>query len=106
MDEKLLRAVIKVESGGKKGAVSHKGARGYMQVMPSTFKAFGGKDPHNAWENVMVGTKYLKHLLDMFGGDVEKALAAYNAGPTRVRSGKPLPGETVRYVQKVMAAYD
>ena len=105
VDEKLIRAVVKVESAGKKFAVSSKGARGWMQIMPSTFKAFGGQDPTNGWENIMVGTKYLKHLLEMFDGDVEKALAAYNAGPTRVKRGGELPAETRRYVQKVMASY-
>jgi soluble lytic murein transglycosylase-like protein len=106
IDEELIRAVIQVESGWKSDAVSSKGARGLMQLMPRTAEMLGVEDPFDPEQNIEGGVKYLAQLTDKYEGDVEKALAAYNAGPRRVDSagGAPFP-ETARYVKNVMALY-
>ncbi|MDR3265920.1 MAG: lytic transglycosylase domain-containing protein [Synergistaceae bacterium] len=106
IDEELIRAVIQVESGGKPDAVSVKGARGLMQLMPRTAAMLGVDDAFDPEQNIEGGVKYLSRLTDKYEGDVEKALAAYNAGPARVDSGNGanLP-ETARYVRNVMALY-
>lgn len=106
IDEELIRAVIQVESGWKVDAVSSKGAGGLMQLMPRTAKMLGVDDPFDPEQNIEGGVKYLSQLTDKYEGDVEKALAAYNAGPSRVDAsgGTPFP-ETARYVRNVMALY-
>jgi soluble lytic murein transglycosylase-like protein len=106
IDEELVRAVIQVESGWKADAVSSKGARGLMQLMPRTAAMLGVEDSFDPVQNVEGGVKYLAQLTDKYEGDVEMALAAYNAGPSRVDAsgGSPYPG-TSRYVQNVMALY-
>ncbi len=106
IDEELVRAVIQVESGWKADAVSSKGAGGLMQLMPRTAKMLGVDDPFNPEQNIEGGVKYLSQLTDKYEGDVEMALAAYNAGPSRVDAagGTPFP-ETARYVRNVMALY-
>lgn len=106
IDEELIRAVIQVESGWKPDAVSVKGARGLMQLMPRTATMLGVGDAFDPEQNIEGGVKYLSQLTDKYEGDVEKALAAYNAGPSRVDSGGgvDLP-ETARYVRNVMALY-
>ena len=106
IDEELIRAVIQVESGWNAGAVSSKGAKGLMQLMPRTAEMLGVEDSYNPEQNIEGGVKYLAQLTDKYEGDVEKALAAYNAGPSRVdkAGGAPFP-ETARYVKNVMALY-
>jgi len=106
IDEELIRAVIQVESGWKKDAVSVKGAMGLMQLMPRTAAMLGVGDAFDPGQNIEGGVKYLAQLTDKYDGDVEKALAAYNAGPSRVDAagGAPFP-ETARYVRNVMALY-
>ena len=106
LDPKLVRAVIAAESGFDPRAVSHKGAIGLMQLMPATAAALG-VDPLDPEQNLRGGTSYLRQMLDAFDGQMELALAAYNAGPDAVRrySGIPPYAETVRYVEKVMRAY-
>jgi soluble lytic murein transglycosylase-like protein len=101
----LVRAVVQVESGGQHDAVSGKGAVGLMQLMPETAREMGISDPRNPWENLYAGAKYLSRQLERFGS-VEKALAAYNAGPSSVEEhgGVPPYPETRRYVQRVLAA--
>lgn len=103
----LVHAVVSQESGGRNDAVSPKGATGLMQVMPATaakpgygVQPFDPKDPD---QNLKGGTAYLKALIDHFGGDEQKALAAYNAGPGTVEKGGPLPTETQKYVPSVEA---
>jgi soluble lytic murein transglycosylase-like protein len=106
IDEELIRAVIQVESGWRADAVSSKGARGLMQLMPRTAAMLGVEDAFDPEQNIEGGVKYLAQLTDKYEGDVEMALAAYNAGPSRVDAagGSPYPG-TSRYVNNVMALY-
>jgi hypothetical protein len=106
--EPMIRSVMRVESGGQRGAVSPKGASGLMQVMPETYRELAGKhnlgpDRFEPRNNILAGTAYLRENYDRFGGDWGKALAAYNAGPGAVASGRPLPKETQDYVPKVQA---
>ncbi|WP_286847897.1 MULTISPECIES: lytic transglycosylase domain-containing protein [Aminobacterium] len=107
VNEDLIRAVIKMESGGNKDALSPKGAMGLMQLMPGTAQMLGVSDPFDPEENIRGGVKYLALLADKYNGDVEKVLAAYNAGPARVDSfgGIPPFSETQRYVRNVLAEY-
>lgn len=107
LDELLLAAVIEVESAFDANAVSPVGALGLMQVMPSTAALYGYKSPLNPASNVDAGARYLSRMLSAFDGDLELALAAYNAGPGNVRrfNGVPPFQETRSYVEKVLARY-
>ncbi len=107
MDEKLVRAVIRMESGGKTDALSSKGAMGIMQLMPGTAKMLGVEDPYDPVQNLEGGIKYLSQMSDKYDGDLEKTLAAYNAGPGRVDSygGIPPFAETQHYVKTILALY-
>jgi len=102
----LLHAVIAVESGYDSKAVSRKGAQGLMQLMPRTAQRFGVRNPLDPFENVRAGALYLKWLLDYFDGNLNLALAGYNAGENEVvRAGYKIPAirETRAYVPKVLA---
>ncbi|HXY38406.1 MAG TPA: lytic transglycosylase domain-containing protein [Vicinamibacteria bacterium] len=101
----LVRAVIAVESEFDQWAVSSKGARGLMQLMPATMRRFGVADAFDARANILAGTRYLRLLLDQFAGDAELALAAYNAGENAVAryGGVPPFKETRGYVAKIQA---
>jgi soluble lytic murein transglycosylase-like protein len=104
LDAALLHAVIGVESGYAAGAVSARGAIGLMQLMPPTARRFGVADAYDPLQNIRGGARYLRYLLDLFGGDVDLALAAYNAGESAVlRHGRRVPPfrETIEYVRKV-----
>jgi soluble lytic murein transglycosylase-like protein len=99
----LIRSVIRHESAGNPAAVSHKGAMGLMQLMPGTARELGVVCAFDPRQNIMGGTRYLRELRDRFGSWRE-ALAAYNAGPGRVESGR-WPAETRRYVENVMRSW-
>lgn len=108
LDPELVRAVIKVESNYNPKAVSPKGAIGLMQLLPSTAKLMGVKDPYDIEENIYGGCKYLKILMEEFSGDLKLALAAYNAGKEKVLKHKGIPPykETIEYVKNVLKIYN
>jgi soluble lytic murein transglycosylase-like protein len=102
----LIHAVIAVESNYDVQALSRRGAMGLMQLMPATAQRFGATNPYLAQDNVYAGARYLKWLMDYFDGNLELALAAYNAGEgSVVKAGLKVPryAETQAYVQRVMA---
>ena len=103
VDAALVSAVIKAESDFNPTVVSHKGAQGLMQLMPSTARRFGVRNAFNPVDNIRGGTRYLRVLLDMFDGRVELALAAYNAGEGNVKKYDGIPPfrETQNYVRKI-----
>jgi soluble lytic murein transglycosylase-like protein len=107
LDPFLVAAIVEVESGFRPAAVSPVGAVGLMQVMPQTFADLGGGDAADPATNLRLGCRYLRQLLDLYGGDLELALAAYNAGPGNVArfGGVPPFSETRRYVERVLARY-
>lgn len=107
LDPRLVKSVMLVESGFNPAAVSPKGARGLMQLMPATARGHGVRDIHDPAQNINGGTKYLSKLLDLFGGNLEKSLAAYNAGENAVAryGGVPPYAETRDYVRKALTAY-
>lgn len=106
VDKNLIKSVIGQESAGRPLAVSAAGAKGLMQLMDTTAAELGLKNAFNPRENVLAGTRYLKRMLEKFGGDEKLALAAYNAGPGAVDrfGGVPPYAETKNYVEKVLAA--
>ncbi|MEK8090705.1 lytic transglycosylase domain-containing protein [Thermithiobacillus plumbiphilus] len=108
VDKALVHAVISAESGYNANAISPKGARGLMQLMPATAARYGAMNLMDPWENIQAGTRYLKDLLRMFNNDMRLAVAAYNAGEGAVQKyGKVPPyAETVHYVPKVLNFYE
>jgi soluble lytic murein transglycosylase-like protein len=107
LDPELVLAVVGVESAFKPDAVSPKGARGLMQLMPATAASLGVEDSFDPEENLDGGTRHLGTLLELYDGDVERALAAYNAGEGAVarHGGIPPFRETREYVRKVLERY-
>jgi len=113
VEEALIKAVIKQESGFNQNAVSKAGAIGLMQLMPQTARALK-VDPYNPFENIEGGVRYLKSLINNFKGNKYLALAAYNGGIGRMKKLgvdtieeiSKMPKETVNYVKKVMENYE
>jgi soluble lytic murein transglycosylase-like protein len=107
VDPDLIAAVIMTESQFNPSAVSKKGAKGLMQIMPVTADALDLKDIYSPEENIQAGTRHLSRLLSKLDGDVRLALAAYNAGLQKVMTYQGIPPyrETEAYVGKVMQRY-
>jgi soluble lytic murein transglycosylase-like protein len=107
MDEAFIRAVIEVESDYNRYAISSAGARGLMQLMPQTALQLGVKNVWDPKQNIQAGTAYLKRFIRKFSGNMELALAAYNAGPNAVIAYGQIPPypQTENYVRKVMRLY-
>lgn len=107
VDPSLIKAIIANESGFNANATSNVGAQGLMQLMPGTASGLGVTDAYDPAQNVWGGTRYIRGLLDRFGGNTELAVAAYNAGPGAVEkyNGVPPYAETQNYVQNVLASF-
>ena len=107
LDPALIKAVIMAESRYNPNAISKKGAKGLMQLMPRTAEALGVKDGFNPEHNINAGVRYLKQLINQFNGDLKLALAAYNAGSRRVREFQGIPPirATQEYIKKVLGYY-
>jgi len=107
VDPRLIHAVIRQESAYNVFAISHKGAKGLMQLMPATAERFGVKDIFDPAENVNGGVQYLRFLMDRYPGDPRRALAAYNAGEGAVDryDGIPPYQETQDYVERISLSY-
>ncbi|HJQ35990.1 MAG TPA: lytic transglycosylase domain-containing protein [Thermoanaerobaculia bacterium] len=107
VDPVLVRAVIQVESDFNPKCVSHKNARGLMQLIPATAERYGVKSVHDPEQNIHGGTRYLRDLLEMFNDDLPRVLAAYNAGEGAVQKhgGIPPYSETTEYVNRALTVY-
>ena len=107
VDPALVRAVIETESNWNPRAYSHKGAGGLMQLIPTTAQRYGAYDLFNPQQNIDAGVRHLKMLLQRYNGNLDLALAAYNAGEGAVDKAQGIPPfrETRNYVQKVQNAY-
>ncbi|MFQ5697905.1 MAG: transglycosylase SLT domain-containing protein [Myxococcota bacterium] len=103
----LVKAVVHAESNFDRRAISRKGARGLMQLMPRTARSLGVSDPFDARQNIYAGSRYLRELIGRYSGNLRLALAAYNAGPGAVgrHSGVPPYRETRGYVRRVLTLY-
>jgi len=103
-----VRAVIRVESNFDPHAVSHANAQGLMQLIPATAEGMLCNDPFDARQNVLGGTRYLRVLANLFNGNLQLTLAAYNAGPNAVLRYRGIPPfeETQLYVTKVLQFYN
>ena len=108
IDPALVKAIIMAESGYNPNAISKKGAKGLMQLMPSTAEALGVEDVFNPEQNISGGVRYFKQLVNRFDGDVKLALAAYNAGSQKVRHYQGIPPykTTHYYIEKVFEYYE
>jgi len=104
LDANLVHAVVRKESAYNHFATSIKGAQGLMQLMPSVQMQFGVTNPYDPRQNVDAGTRLLKQLIDQYGGDLTRALGAYNAGPARIEQfgGVPPYPETINYVSGIL----
>ena len=107
VDPDLVRAIVRVESNFNPYAVSSRGAQGLMQLIPATAQRFGVRDAFDPRANLEGGVQYLRYLIDLYGGDLELALAAYNAGENAVSryNGVPPYRETRNYLRKISRIY-
>jgi len=107
MNHKLIESMVEVESNFNPYAISYKGAKGLMQLMPQTAKAYDVKNIFNIYENLEAGIKYFKYLFGKYNQNVRLALAAYNAGPTAVNRYNSIPPyrETQNYVKKILRLF-
>lgn len=107
IDALLLASVVEAESSFNPEAVSQRGAIGLMQVLPTTAGSTDGAELYDPDQNIEAGARYLGYLLELYDGDLELALGAYNAGPGNIRryGGLPPFRETKRYVEKVLGLY-
>ncbi|NLN40370.1 MAG: lytic transglycosylase domain-containing protein [Smithella sp.] len=108
LEAALIKAVIRAESNFDHRAVSHKGAKGLMQLMPQTASSLNVEDVFHPDHNIEGGARYLRYLMNLYRGDMRLALAAYNAGEGAVAKYGDVPPyrETQNYVQRVMIFYD
>ena len=107
VDPNLVQSVIRVESAFNPWAVSRKGARGLMQLMPQTASSLGVRDSFNPGQNIGGGVRHLRNLIDRYGGNLLLALAAYNAGAQAVDWYRGIPpyAETQLYVRRILSLY-
>jgi soluble lytic murein transglycosylase-like protein len=107
VDPALIKAIIMAESGYNTKAISNRGAKGLMQLMPGTAQSLGVEDIFNPHQNITGGVQYFKQMVNRFNGDVKLALAAYNAGSRNVRNynGVPPFKATRSYIKKVLKYY-
>jgi len=107
LEAPLIKAVIKAESDFDPNAISHKGARGLMQIMPMNFSLLDVENPFDPHQSINAGARYLKEMMDRYQGKLSLSLAAYNAGPGAVDryGGVPPYQETEEYIDRVMKYY-
>jgi Transglycosylase SLT domain/Domain of unknown function (DUF4124) len=107
VDPYLVKAIIRAESDFDRNAISSKGAKGLMQLMPGTARDLNVVNPFDPRENIEGGVRYLRMILDAFNGNLLLSLAAYNAGPNLVKRYQKIPAipETIEYVKRVLTYY-
>jgi len=107
LEAPLIKAVIKAESDFDPNAISHKGARGLMQIMPMNFRLLNVENPFDPHQSIDAGARYLRDMMDRYNGKLNLSLAAYNAGPGAVdrHGGVPPYQETEEYIERVMRYY-
>jgi soluble lytic murein transglycosylase-like protein len=108
IDAPLIKAVIKAESDFDPNAISNKGARGLMQIMPMNYRLLNVENPFDPNQSIEAGARYLRDMLDRYSGSLNLSLAAYNAGPGAVdrHGGVPPYPETTEYIERVLRYYE
>jgi soluble lytic murein transglycosylase len=108
LEAPLIKAVIKAESDFDPNAISNKGARGLMQIMPMNYRLLNVENPFDPYQSIDAGARYLRDMMDRYNGKLNLSLAAYNAGPGAVdrHGGVPPYQETEEYIERVMRYYN
>jgi len=108
LEAPLIKAVIKAESDFDPNAISHKGARGLMQIMPMNYRLLNVENPFDPHQSIDAGARYLRDMMDRYNGKLNLSLAAYNAGPGAVdrHGGVPPYQETEEYIERVLRYYE